>query len=320
MYGFRKKYQRNIIKEEAISNNDNPTKLVEFNITKEPEKNFKNRFRNMPRNLSNINNFKNNNKIDEDIKIKKNSNLKEDGGPNNDKNSNYKIDKMSLSYKKIHKIIPFKEKNLEEKEQNKNNINIFRYDSKKGTIENEFDKDNNKRRNYKFRYEKNNINNKLEKENKNNNDTCENNKIGEDKYETPYIRKYFNKHKDNDISSGGNKVKNNSVNKNNKVNPNIKRINNEIDDKGKNNIYNNELFDRLKNELNEIERINAERKLKGNMLQLVNEVVRNNFDFKENIFFRNLDNTSKKIGNMDNIHKRSISHTFKEIKIDDILK
>ena len=92
------------------------------------------------------------------------------------------------------------------------------------------------------------------------------------------------------------------------------------DDEGINNKKSNELFDRLKYELNKIERINAEKKLKGNMLQLVKDVVKTNFYFKENIFFRNLDNTSQKIGNMDNIHKRSISHTFKEIDTYEMLK
>lgn len=326
MYGFRRKYQRNNIKEEAVSHNNNPTRLVELNTTKEQKKSEKIIFRHMPRNLSNINNFENDhNKIDEDNKIKNNYHFKEEATIKN-KYNNYKIDKMSLSYKKYHKIIPLKEKNSEEKKHNQNNINIFIYDPKKGTIENEFEEENNRRKNNKLKNEHNIRDTNLEKEknesneNKNKDNIYKINENEEEKYEIPYIKKYFNRGRGNNINGGDNKPKNKSINKRNKINTNIKRIKNEIDDKGINNIYNNELFDRLKNEFNKIERVNAEKKLKGNMLELVNDVVRSNLDFKENIFFRNLDNTSKKIGNMDKIHKRAISHTYKEIDIDDILK
>ena len=321
-YGFRKKYQRNKINEELISRN-NPTKLVEFKtMQEEKEKNVKNKFQHMSRNLSNINNSKN--KKDENNKIKTINNLKEEPIPPHNHYKNYKIDKMRISYK----VRTFIENNSEEK--NENNLKIFTYDSKKGIIVNEFEENNKGKNNDKLKYEYNNVNKYLKENNEINNnlqnfDINENNKfkkIKDDKFEAPYNKKYFKKCKEDNIINGGdNWFKNKSVNKTNKISQNIKKINKEMsDDEGINNKKSNELFDRLKYELNKIERINAEKKLKGNMLQLVKDVVKTNFYFKENIFFRNLDNTSQKIGNMDNIHKRSISHTFKEIDTYEMLK
>ena len=42
-------------------------------------------------------------------------------------------------------------------------------------------------------------------------------------------------------------------------------------------------------------------------------------DFKNDIFFRNLSDTERRVCNMDNVDKKKISHTYKEIETSEIL-
>ena len=101
----------------------------------------------------------------------------------------------------------------------------------------------------------------------------------------------------------------------------VKRIEIEevIDQNGENLDYvdQKEKENRLKIALNEIERVNAERTLKDDLVELFEKVLEYNRDFKDEVFFKNLNDTHRKVGGMD---KRKIPHTFKEIETSKILK
>ena len=85
------------------------------------------------------------------------------------------------------------------------------------------------------------------------------------------------------------------------------------------NINETDRKNRLKNALNEIERVCAERTLKNDLIELFNRVLENNMEFKDDIFFRNLTDTERRVGNMDKVDKKNISHTYKEIETSEIL-
>ena len=74
---------------------------------------------------------------------------------------------------------------------------------------------------------------------------------------------------------------------------------------------------RLKIALNEIEKASAEKILKKDLVELFEKVLESNLEFKDKIFFKNLCDTAKKVGNMDS---DEISHTYKEIETRDIIR
>ena len=78
-----------------------------------------------------------------------------------------------------------------------------------------------------------------------------------------------------------------------------------------------EKLDRLKVALNEIERVNASRTLKSDLVELYEKVLEFNKNFKDDIFFKNLNDTHRKVGSMD---KRKIPHTYREIETSKVLK
>ena len=77
---------------------------------------------------------------------------------------------------------------------------------------------------------------------------------------------------------------------------------------------------KFKEDINEIERVCTSKTLKKDLVELYQKVLENNSEFKENIFFKNLLDTEKKIGKMDDLNEKQISHTFKETKTKDILR
>ena len=77
---------------------------------------------------------------------------------------------------------------------------------------------------------------------------------------------------------------------------------------------------KFKEDINEIERVCTSKTLKKDLVELYQKVLENNLEFKENIFFKNLLDTEKKIGKMDDLNEKQISHTFKEAKTKDILR
>jgi len=85
------------------------------------------------------------------------------------------------------------------------------------------------------------------------------------------------------------------------------------------NINDNDRKNRLKIALNEIEKVCAERTLKNDLVELFSKVLENNMEFKDDIFFRNLNDTERKVGNMDKVYKKRISHTYKEVETSEIL-
>ena len=77
---------------------------------------------------------------------------------------------------------------------------------------------------------------------------------------------------------------------------------------------------KLKEDINEIERVCTDKTLKKDLIELYEKVVENNSEFKDKIFFKNLLNMERKIGKMDDLNQNKISHTFKEIETRKILK
>lgn len=69
------------------------------------------------------------------------------------------------------------------------------------------------------------------------------------------------------------------------------------------------------NILNSVEKYNAKLFLKGNLMEVYEEIMKENEEFKKDVFFKNLNYTEKKIGDMD---RNKISHNFKDFKFADI--
>ena len=93
----------------------------------------------------------------------------------------------------------------------------------------------------------------------------------------------------------------------------IKKIN-KIEDENYYKKNENELMDNI---FNEVEKFNAKNILKGDLADIYKEIVKDNMDFKENIFFVNLNHYENMIGNCDN---KTISHTYKDLKKEELLK
>ena len=95
----------------------------------------------------------------------------------------------------------------------------------------------------------------------------------------------------------------NEINTNNK-NPKNKLKNNKI----KENDSNDE-FIKLDNTINELEQFNAQKILKGDLYEIYEDLIKENINFKDDIFFVNLNNFEEKVGNCDD---RLILHSYKE--------
>ena len=93
----------------------------------------------------------------------------------------------------------------------------------------------------------------------------------------------------------------------------IKKIN-KIEDENNYKKNENELMDNI---FNEVEKFNAKNILKGDLADIYKEIVKDNMDFKENIFFVNLNHYENSVGNCDN---EVVQHSFKEYKKEELLK
>lgn len=69
--------------------------------------------------------------------------------------------------------------------------------------------------------------------------------------------------------------------------------------------------------INSVEKNNAKFLLKGRLAEIYEEVVKENTDFKNNIFFKNLNFVENKVGDMDKV---LISHTYKDSNKEDLYK
>ena len=57
--------------------------------------------------------------------------------------------------------------------------------------------------------------------------------------------------------------------------------------------------------------------LKENLVELFEKILDNNLEFKDEIFFKNLKDTERKVGNMDD---KPIPHTYKEIETSKVIR
>ena len=74
--------------------------------------------------------------------------------------------------------------------------------------------------------------------------------------------------------------------------------------------------DFLKEMLNDVEQYNVGNILKGDLAEVFQDVIKDNADFKDNIFFVNVGHTEKKVGDLDKTKKM---HTFKEFPKQELL-
>ena len=219
------------------------------------------------------------------------------GNNNADNNDNVDSNKRGYYY--------YKKKNNKIEGIDNNKTNIENADYEKNIIEDRNDNpnkenaDNNnsyKNKSYKKENPDNSDNNKYNNDNNNNSKNRATKIEPSDDKENSYKYKSYSKITKKD----GNK----KVVKEKTIEENI----NETDRKN-----------RLKKALNEIERVCADRTLKNDLIELFNRVLENNMEFKDDIFFRNLSDTERKVGNMDKVDKKKISHTYKEIETSEIL-
>ena len=214
--------------------------------------------------------------------------------------------------------------NNDKTDSNKRGYNYYKKKNNKTNIDNADNADNEK-----------NIN-----ENRNDNLNKENTDDSDNNY------KYKSNKKENPDNSNSNKYKSYSNDNNNNTDSKYRATKTEPSDDTENsykyksyskitkkdgnkkvvkeetieeNINETDRKNRLKNALNEIERVCAERTLKNDLIELFNRVLENNMEFKDDIFFRNLTDTERRVGNMDKVDKKNISHTYKEIETSEIL-
>ena len=271
------------------------------------------------------------NKTDEDLPPKKEEKEKEDIKIESRKRKT--LETVFNPYSRKLKDMKF-EQNTDDKNDNEKN-------DKKNTDIND-DNSNNNKRGYNYYKKKNNDNNKTNIDNdKNNNEEInDNNNTENNNYKHT---SYKNENPDN---SNNNKYKSYNNSNSNNTDSKYRAARTEPSDDTENNfkyksyskitkkdgnkkvvkeqtieenINDSERKNRLKNALNEIERVCADRTLKNDLKELFNKVLENNREFKDDIFFRNLSDTERKVGNMDKVDMKKISHTYKEIETSEIL-
>ena len=71
----------------------------------------------------------------------------------------------------------------------------------------------------------------------------------------------------------------------------------------------NDEFSKMNNTINELEEFNAKKILKGDLYEIYKELIHDNLDFKDDVFFVNLNYCEKKVGDCDD---KLISHSYKE--------
>ena len=101
------------------------------------------------------------------------------------------------------------------------------------------------------------------------------------------------------------------------INPNNEYPKNKLKNKEIKSNDNNDEFIKLDNTINELEQFNAKKILKGDLYEIYEDLIKENIDFKDDIFFVNLNNFEKKVGNCDD---RLILHSYKEYLKDEYFK
>ena len=122
------------------------------------------------------------------------------------------------------------------------------------------------------------------------------------------------------FSSLNNKYLNNNKERIEKEETNNNKIENKpinlntIEEKNEYKKNENKLIDDI---FDEVEKFNAKNILKGDLADIYNEIIKDNLDFKENIFFVNLNHYENSVGNCDN---EVVQHSFKEYREEELLK
>jgi hypothetical protein len=101
------------------------------------------------------------------------------------------------------------------------------------------------------------------------------------------------------------------------INPNNEYPKNKLKNKEIKSNDNNDEFIKLDNTINELEQFNAKKILKGDLYEIYEDLIKENIDFKDDIFFVNLNNFEKKVGNCDD---RLILHSYKEYPKNEYFK
>ena len=96
-----------------------------------------------------------------------------------------------------------------------------------------------------------------------------------------------------------------------------KEINNNSDISEEKIFQSKKNYEEIDDLFNEVEKFNAKNILKGDLAEMYDEIIKENSDFKENIFFVNLNHYENLIGNCDN---KVIQHSFKEYKKEELFK
>ena len=276
------------------------------------------------------------NKTDEDLPPKKEEKEKED------------IKNESRKRKTFETVLNPYSRNLKDMkiEQNTDNKNDNEKIEKNNT-NSTGDNSNNNKRGYNYYnnskiepIDNNKINNDNDNDKNNNEDINDNNNTDNNNYK---YKSYKNENPDN---SNNNKYQSYNNDNSNNTNPKYRAAKTEPSDDAENNftyksyskitkkdgnkkvekeetieenINEPEPKNRLKKALNEIEKVCAERTLKNDLKELFNKVLENNMKFKDNIFFRNLNATERKVGDMDKVDNKRICHTYREIETSEVL-
>ena len=95
-----------------------------------------------------------------------------------------------------------------------------------------------------------------------------------------------------------------------------KRENERNTNKDKRKVENNEYII-MDNTFNEVEKYNAKNILKGDLAEIYEDLIKENLDFKDDIFFVNLNQFEKKIGDCDD---KLISHSYQNFKKNELFK
>lgn len=172
---------------------------------------------------------------------------------------------------------------------------------KKINSEHDTDQDMNSKDNIRNEsYEQEDSNNKRE-----NNNSNENKKILRNSIETSFVSgSYSDKNK--------NKNKNDNEKDIKDENENIRKAKTHKMGLSLNLMGENILIDAM----NDVEQYNVGQFLKGDLAEIYNDVVKNNKEFKDEIFYTNVNGTEKKIGELDKTKKL---HTYKEFPRSELL-
>ena len=120
------------------------------------------------------------------------------------------------------------------------------------------------------------------------------------------------------ISYTGNNKKTNNTDKDTSVSSSENEKNNKKKSRRGMSALNiiSESQDILRETFNDVEKYNAKKILKGYLSEVFQDVIKENADFKDNIFFVNVGHTEKKVGDLDNNIKL---HTIKEFPRQELL-